>query len=144
RTLDPSSGPPRLDVPPLSPPTGPRLDKVWAQGTANNAIALSGDFLETWVLFPDRTAVAPQSWGVVWEGALLPGPRFSGQVATADNNQLPFTLIDGGEDFCRLGARPRDVVTLTGCANDNECGLGKICLHGNAGTQGAGGLAING
>jgi hypothetical protein len=142
RALDSSSGPPRLDSP-LSPPTtGPRIEGIWTRGTANNATALTADYVETNLYFPDRRAVIPQTWAVTWEGTLV-GPRFSGHI-TADPSGLAPTLDDGGADFCGAGTVPGDLVTLVGCNTDNDCGFGKVCVHGTTGSQAAGGLAISG
>jgi len=79
-TLDPSTGPPRLDLPPSQTSIGPRLEPVWTVGSANNATALSTSYIKTYVNFPDPPAVTPQAWGVTWEGNLLASPRPSGQV----------------------------------------------------------------
>jgi hypothetical protein len=137
--LDPSAGPPRLDVPPSQATIGPRLESIWTQGTAANATALSTNFIKTNVFFPDPAAVTPQSWGVTWEGPLMPGPRQSGQLDATSR-----TLEDLGMDFCRLGVIPNDLVTLTGCTQTSQCGLGKTCVPGSNGALGAGGLPITG
>jgi hypothetical protein len=78
---------------------------------------------------------------VTWEGSLLATPRFSGQIIVQPNLTW---LVDYGMDFCRAGLRKGDLVTVRGCADDTECGLGKVCMRGTEGTQGAGGLAIGG
>jgi hypothetical protein len=137
--LDPSSGLPRLDIPVSQASIGPRIESIWTQGTPNNATALSTAFLETQVFFPDPPAVTAQSWSVTWEGSLMSNPRLSGQLKTDTTS-----LQDLGMDFCRLGVIPNDLVTLTGCTDPSQCGIGKTCVLGSNGALGAGGLPING
>jgi hypothetical protein len=137
--LDPSSGAPRLDVPPSQASIGPRIETVWTVGSSKNATATTTDYIRSQVFFPDRAAVTPQTWAVTWEGDLLPSPRLSGQFDTATG-----TLKDLGLDFCRAGVLKDDIVTLLGCTNANQCGIGKTCVLGSKGSEGAGGLAING
>jgi hypothetical protein len=137
--LDPSEGLPRLDVPSSEASVGPRIESVWTQGSRDNEIALSTSYLQTEVFFPDLTSVTPQTWTVTWQGPLMANPSFSGEL-----QQGATTLRDFGQDFCRLGAQPTDLVTLNGCANNNQCGTGKTCVVGTEGTEGAGGLSISG
>jgi hypothetical protein len=143
RTLDTSSGLARVDLPVTAGPQTPRIESIWTRGTADNAAALSGDYMPTQIFFPDPSAVQPQTWSVIWEGALTPTPRFSGQVKQDAPGQ-PVFLEDLGTDFCRIGLQPDDLVSLHGCVDNTECGLGKTCIHGNEGTQGAGAIPING
>jgi hypothetical protein len=147
--LDPTAGPARVDVNPSANVIGPHIEPVWTRGTADNATALTSFYQQTPVFFPDPLAVTPQAWTVTWEGALLATPRLSGQLLAVGPDPLVLAdpgpqLYDPGSDFCRLGVLPGDLVTLTGCTNDTQCGLGKVCAHGNEGTQGAGGLTIGG
>ena len=139
--LDPSSGPPRLDIPPSQALIGPRIEAIWTQGSTANATALTDDFIKTYVFFPDPAAATPQTWSVTWEGNLMANPRFSGQIHIGPSGP---SLVDLGMDFCRLGAQKDDIVTLEGCTNSNQCGIGKVCVLGSNGTEGAGGLPING
>ncbi len=141
--LDPSSGPARLDIPPAQLTIGPRIESVWTRGSANNATALSGDYIKTQVYFPDQTTVTPQSWAVSWEGNLMANPRSSGQLQT-DPSAGSSSLVDLGMDFCRLGVQERDIVTLEGCTNTSQCNIGQECVLGSNGAQGAGGLPITG
>ena len=112
---------------------------MWTVGSANNATALTTDYIQTEVIFPSSATVAPQSWAVTWEGNLMGSPRFSGQMQGGGTS-----LVDLGQDFCRVGAQARDIVTLVGCTADNQCGIGKTCVLGSNGALGAGGLPITG
>jgi hypothetical protein len=155
RTLDSTTGPPRLDVPPVSTSLGPRPQNFWAVNTTDNGTALPTSCgstsdggttctqLETQVWFPDATAVNPQSWAVTWQGALS-GIRFSGQIAPPPSPSDSYQLIDRGVDFCAIGAQPGDLLTLSGCVTDQQCGAGKVCVHGTAAPQAAGNLPVNG
>ena len=72
-TLDPSSGPPRVDVLPSVPATGPYIEPFWTQGSILNATALSTSYVQTVAFFPqapnppnfqdpiDRRAITPQT-----------------------------------------------------------------------------------
>ena len=141
RALDPSSGPPRIDNLPVPLQTGPRFEEVWTRGTENNAAAINNAYIQTDVFFPDRRAVNPQVWSVGWE-APLSGARVSGNLLPSGG--LTSELLDGGVNFCGLGVLKDDLVTLVGCTSNGDCGFGRICVRGTAGTQGAGGLPING
>jgi hypothetical protein len=142
--LDTATGPPRLDVPPSQPSIGPRVEAIWTQGSAANATALTGDFIRTSVFFPDPTNVSPQSWAVTWEGNLLANPRLTGQITGTDPITHASTLDDLGMDFCRIGVQDRDLVTLVGCTNTNQCGIGEVCAFGSNGAEGEGGFPITG
>jgi hypothetical protein len=166
-TLDPSSGPPRVDVLPSVQAVGPYIEPFWAVGADNNATALTTDYIETEVFFPkmpvtasnfqdpiDRRAVTPQTWTVTWEGALI-SSRATGQVFT-EGGTLPTAglpvavgpraslLKDGGINYCSSGVLPGDLVTLTGCTNNFACGLGEGCLSDATVTTAAGGLPVTG
>jgi hypothetical protein len=160
-TLDPSSGPPRVDVLPSVPPSGPYLELFWTRGADVNATALTGDYVETGVFFPkepnpsslndpiDRRAVTPQTWTVTWEGALS-GTSYSGHVhpegdsAVANSFGARASVFEDGANFCSLGAVPGDLLTLTGCTNNSQCGLGETCVMNSAVTTAAGGVPVNG
>jgi hypothetical protein len=144
--LDSNTGPPRLNLPPPIPPTGPRIESVWTQGTSANAAALTSDYIQTQVVFPDPTGVTPQTWSAIWQGGLLASPRVSGKVSSGvpAADPLALTLEDLGADFCGVGTEKGDLVTLTGCLADNQCGLGKVCLLGQDAIEAAGGLTITG
>ena len=141
-SLDPSAGLPRVDVLPTASTIGPRVELLWTRGTANNATALSGAYLQTPVFFPDPLAVHAQTWSIVWEGNLLGSPRFTGQVIPSGAGNV--ALADPGGNFCSLGLQANDLVTIHGCIDDTECGIGKVCVLGTDGSLGAGSLPING
>jgi hypothetical protein len=166
-TLDPSSGPPRVDVLPNVQATGPYIEPFWAVGADNNATALTADYVETGVFFPrmpvntanfqdpiDRRAITPQTWTVTWEGTLL-SPRPTGHVFAEGQTPLPTIGLppsgprasvfqDGGANYCTSGVLPGDLVTLTGCTNNAQCGLGEGCLSDATVTTAAGGLPVTG
>jgi hypothetical protein len=142
-SLDTSIGPARLDVPPAQPSIGPRIEPIWTRGSSANATALTGDFIRTHVVFPDPSTVSPQSWSVAWEGNLLANPRLTGQFVP-DPGGATVSLVDLGMDFCRIGVQGRDIVTLEGCTNTNQCGIGKECAFGSNGAEGEGGFPITG
>ncbi len=50
-TLDPSSGPPRVDVLPSVPVTGPYIEPFWTQGSILNATAVSPSYVKTVAFF---------------------------------------------------------------------------------------------
>jgi hypothetical protein len=140
-SLDPSVGPPRLDLTASQPATGPRIESVWTLGSAANATALSSEFIKTQVYFPDPSLATPQTWAVTWEGNLMSGPRSSGQIVST---APAAALRDVGADFCRLNVMDQDLVTLQGCTNTNQCGIGKECVFGSNGSVAAGGTSITG
>ena len=168
-TLDPSSGPPRVDVLPSVPATGPYIEPFWTQGAEVNATALTGDYVLTDVFFPklpnlpadqhdtiDRRSVTPQSWSVSWQGGLS-GTRSTGHVMPEDLASLPpngsagsaagkrgSKFQDGGGNYCGSGVLPGDLVTLTGCTVDGQCGLGEGCLVDTTVTTAAGGVPVTG
>jgi hypothetical protein len=138
--LDSSSGPARLDFAPAVNITGPRLQSLWTRGTAANAATYSDQPIRTGVFFPANATPRQQTWAVTWEGA-LGSPRFSGQLNKRGGAVI---LQDLGMDYCRAGLQDKDLVTLRGCVDKTECGLGKVCAHGGSSAIGAGGLAIGG
>ncbi|HZL21036.1 MAG TPA: hypothetical protein VFG23_25100 [Polyangia bacterium] len=163
-TLDPSSGPPRLDVLPNIAATGPYIEPFWTKGTDLNATQQTNNYVETDVLFPkepdpssvddpiDRRAVTPQTWTVTWEGPLT-GTRYTGQVTPegmgapppAEPTDAHHTVFkDGGGNFCGVGVLPGDLLTLTGCTVDAQCGLGEGCLVDTTVATGAGGVPVTG
>jgi hypothetical protein len=167
-TLDPSSGPPRVDAPPPVPATGPYIEPFWTRGSALNATALSGSYLQTSVFFPqipnaqnpndpiDRRAVTAQTWTVAWEGALS-GNRNTGKAHSTSEGlsqfpgggvpgALPIDALfeDGGGSYCQIGVVPGDMITLTGCTGDSQCGIGEVCAIGDTGSSAAAGLAVTG
>lgn len=138
RALSPNDGPARVDLAPVNPSIGPRIATAWAQGTNNNATALTGGFVATYAFFPDPAAVAPQTWTASWQGPIV-GTRFTGQLSGT-----PSGLEDFGLGFCGAGIQVGDLVTFTGCTDDNQCGVGRTCIHGPGATQVSGGLTVNG
>jgi hypothetical protein len=166
-TLDPSSGPPRVDVPPPVPASGPYIEPFWTRGSADNATALSGSYLQTSVFFPqiphaqdpndpiDRRAVTAQTWTVGWEGALSgnrnsgkafssQGPHLSDFPGSPNPNPIDSLFEDGGGNYCQTGVVPGDMITLTGCTSDSQCGIGEVCANGDNGSSVTAGLAVTG
>jgi hypothetical protein len=166
--LDPSSGPPRIDVLTTLPVTGPYVEQFWTQGSDHNATALTSDFVETAVFFPhqpplpasmpanlqdpiDRRSVTPQTWSVTWQGVLTgteSGGQVLGESSTGPKGQTTTVrdaaFQDRGASFCTAGVVPGDVVTLTGCTTNSQCGVGETCLLNAGLTTGANGLPITG
>jgi hypothetical protein len=135
--LDTASGPARLDLAPVFSPNEPYLEGFWTRGTENNATAVTTDFKQTYVLFPDRAAVTAQTWDVTWEG-LIVGQRSSGRIA-----------LNGGvflqeSNFCSQGVELGDIVTLTGCLRDTDCPLAAKCARDETIDQVAGGFTVTG
>ena len=166
-TLDPSSGPPRVDVLPGVPVTGPYIEPFWTQGSILNATAVSTSYVQTVAFFPqvpnppnfqdpiDRRAITAQSWTVAWEGALS-GVRNSGHPLASELGLTNFPgggpgalttdslFQDGGVNYCALGVVPGDLVTLTGCTDNSQCGLGEECVLGDGVSSAAAGLTVTG
>jgi len=141
-SLDPSSGPPRVDVPPLVPLSGPYIEPLWTKGTQDDATALDVAARQTSIFFRDRLAVTPQTWGVTWQGSIV-GPRYAGRLLVRNNNMV---LQDDGVDFCYAGPGviAGDIVTINGCKEDAECGAGLACLRDKTADVAAGGLSVTG
>ncbi|HVZ87609.1 MAG TPA: hypothetical protein VHG72_11615 [Polyangia bacterium] len=166
-TLDSTSGPPRVDVLPNTPVTGPYIEPIYTQGTVNNATATDSSYIQTAVFFPqvyapqppptdsiDRRAVAPQTWAITWEGALGPArntgipmslskglsgfPAAPGAPVTVNDS----VFDDGGVNFCGSGVVPGDLLTLSGCTQDSQCGIGEVCAPSISVTAAAGGLTV--
>ena len=166
-TLDPSSGPPRVDVLPSFPVTGPYIEPFWTQGSILNATVLSTSYVQTVAFFPqvpnppnyqdpiDRRAITAQTWTVAWEGALS-GVRNSGHPLASELGFPNFPggdpgalktdslFQDGGVNYCALGVVPGDLVTLTGCTDNSQCGLGEECVLGDGVSSAAAGLTVTG
>ncbi len=172
-TLDPSSGPPRVDVLPSPPAVGPYIEPFWTQGAELNATATSALFVETGVFFPqrpgidntqttdnpqdpiDRRAITPQEWSVTWEGP-LGGNRATGVVMGTQMSQgmfpaglgTPMTvdslIVDNGTNYCASGVLAGDLLTLTGCTQSSQCGLGEMCLLDTSVSSAGAGLPVNG
>jgi hypothetical protein len=67
-----------------------------------------------------------ESWSLTYNGVIPDSFRFSGVVEPlTDSTQ--FKLIDNGGNFCSIGAKTGDVVTFTGCYDDNDCPGGYSC-----------------
>jgi hypothetical protein len=135
-SLDPTLGPTRLDVPPVALVSGPYIEPFYAQGTEDNATALTPDPISTYVFFPDREGANAQGWDVTWEGTVV-SPRYSGIVHGT-------TLRDDGGGFCSAGVLAGDIVTLRGCSSDTECPLGMVCHRDATLDQVPGGLTVTG
>ena len=166
-TLDPSSGPPRIDVLPTTPSTGPYIEPFWTQGAQWNATAVTYLHVQTGVFFPrepnrldaddpiDRRAVTPQEWTVTWQGALGGGHSTgvlygTGQAPFPNDPKQPqrlgadAMLLDNGANYCGQGVTAGDLLTLTGCTQNNQCGLGEVCLLDETVSSASAGLPING
>ncbi len=165
-TLDPASGPPRVDVLPSIPATGPYLEPFWTQGSVLNATALSKLYVQTGVFFPqepkptnpddpiDRRAVTPQAWTISWQGA-LGGAHSTGVLVGTGSSRARFPassgprlpvdsmLLDNGNNYCGSGVVNGDLVTLTGCTQNSQCGPGEACLPATVSAASAG-LPVNG
>jgi hypothetical protein len=166
-TLDPSSGPPRVDVLPPVSTTGPYLEPFWTRGGELNATATSNLYIQTGVFFPqrpdisigadpiDRLAVTPQEWSVIWQGPLT-GNRSTGVVLDTAYTKTHFPLNAGqrldmdamirdtGTNYCASGVVKGDLLTLNGCTQNSQCGLGEVCLLDNTVSSTAAGLPVNG
>jgi hypothetical protein len=167
-TLDPSSGPPRVDVLPSLPVSGPYIEQFWTQGSIFNATSVSTSYVPTVAFFPqaptppnfqdpiDRRAVTAQTWNVTWEGPLS-GVRNSGHPLASDLGLTSFPgagpgaplqtdslFQDGGVNYCATGVVPGDLVTLTGCTDNTQCGLGEECVFGDGVSSAAAGLTVTG
>jgi hypothetical protein len=143
RELGPSLGPPRVDLPPVVPPTGPRIEGIITTDSSDNPLITAAlTPLRTYVFFPDRGTVTNQTWRISWEGDLLADPRFAGQV----EGPLPNGLgrLKDRVNFCQTGALAGDILTIFGCQEDAHCGLGQVCERSTAAAQSAGLLPING
>ena len=89
----------------------------------------------------DRRAVTAQTWSVAWEGPLA-GVRNTGQMCRCGRlacspvdpvmQRTDSLFNDGGANYCALGVVPGDLVTLTGCTDNSQCGLGEACVEGDA------------
>jgi hypothetical protein len=166
-TLDTQSGPPRVDVLPTVPATGPYIEPFWTQGSALNATAATSSYLQTIAFFPqepltpdnqydpiDRRAVTPQTWTVAWEGPLsgvrptgklLPGGDLSDFPGTIQATTIPIDGLfqDNGTNYCAMGVAEGDLVTLTGCTDNSQCGIGEQCTSGDS-VSAAAGLSVSG
>ncbi len=159
-SMDPSSGPARVDLAPTVPALGPQISAINTTSPDDNATNVTGAALPTYIFFPQqictRSSVNPltscnsalpmiqpqrQTWNIFWEGDLF-GPSFSGQLAVAPGDSL--TLTDNGVDFCQAGAQLGDIVTLFGCTVDSQCGPGEVCRRSSTAPETADALPING
>jgi hypothetical protein len=138
------AGPPRLDATPLQASQGPRLREFKPASSSvnttdsdinaravplvqtNGALEDSTEILSTYVYFPNRFLVRPQTWAITWEGTVS-GFRYSG-ILDASAGPTSFRLHDDGQPFCGAGVKPGDVVTLAGCNQDSDCPT-RVCVH---------------
>jgi hypothetical protein len=75
------------------------------------------------VFFPDVQAVRAESWSFTLNGALPYSVRASGNIDWSGT-----VLEDRGQVFCQLGVQPGDLLNLSGCVFDTQCGPGEICV----------------
>lgn len=155
-----SVGPPRADTStPIITSSGPLLRMFSAYTTRENAtiVPLQQNSVlvpptspvQTYVYFPNRATVQPQTWSITWEGDIT-GVRNAGDldkqktVDAGDPDHLAVALTDGGASFCSVGVFPGDTVTLTGCTVDGNCSPGRVCVHNPDVAPSASGYPING
>jgi hypothetical protein len=158
--LLPQVGPPRVDTAlPITTSSGPVLGTFLATTTRENASIIPflqngvatppGVPVQTYVYFPNRATVLPQTWSIQWEGDLT-GVRNAGDLdlvrtrGVNDPNGLALAITDYGASFCSAGIFPGDIVTLTGCSVDGNCGPGRVCVHNPDAPSSASGYPING
>jgi hypothetical protein len=144
-TMAPNVGPPRLDVAPQIPSTGARVEPIDVTSPVDNAtiqVSVADPPVPTSVFFPDRRAVTPQGWNITWQGDFF-GPRLFGQVSQEPAGSAA-TLTDLGVDFCQVGAVKGDIVTLSGCTVDADCGRLRVCRRSTTAPETVGNLPING
>ena len=147
--------------------TGPYIEPFWTQGWILDATAVAPFYVQTVAFFPqvpnppnfqdpiDRRAITAQTWTVAWEGPLS-GVRNSGHPLASDLGLMSFPgggatglktdslFQDGGVNYCATGVVPGDLVTLTGCTDNTQCGLGEQCVFGDGVSSAAAGLAVTG
>jgi len=155
-----SIGPPRADTStPIMTTNGPVLRTFSAYTTRENAIIVPlsenntlvppTSPVQTYVYFPNRATVLPQTWSITWEGDLT-GVRATGDLdlprtmAIDDPDHLAVALTDSGGSYCSTGIFPGDTVTLNGCTVDSNCSPGRVCVHNPDVAPSASGYPING
>ena len=143
--LDPTLGPPRVDLAPVAPVQGPQIEGITTTVADDNATDTTGMPVPTYVFFPKsmRSAVNRQTWATIWQGDFF-GPSFSGQFSRDPADQPLAQLKDVGVDFCQAGALPGDVVTIYGCVNNQQCGPLQVCGRSQTAAETVGTLPING
>jgi len=156
-TLDPSTGPARVEVAPTPPASGPQLQGISTSSALDNATltgSTTNTSVDTFAFFPEETDVRPQSWTITWEGDLF-GVGFAGQIVTPavvmtdpQTNRVttvtPATFKDVGVDFCQAGTLKGDLINIFGCTDDSQCGPTRVCRHSDTAPPTAGSLPING
>jgi hypothetical protein len=94
-----------------------------------------------------------QSWDLVWEGQIPGTPSSTGQpqcdtpdgwkdatcVPTASGDSR---LVDQNASFCDDGVLAGDKLVLLGCDEDEDCGLGQVCLQESSGASAATGICV--
>jgi len=160
QSLQPTVGPARPDPSTLFTSNGPLLRSFLATTTRENATIVpllsngtwtappASSSIPTYVFFPNPVMVVPQTWTIIWEPDIT-GTRNAGDIdrsrgPKADPSGLAFALSDRGASFCYNGIFPGDVVTLTGCTTDGNCGPGRVCVHSEEAPASASGYPING
>lgn len=152
-TLASDVGPPRVPVLPANVDGYPRLLTFDAKQTLFNSMLVptgtNFDTLptapqETGVTFPSPRTTIHQLWQISWEGDFF-APRFTGTLAPDSfAGQSTVALNDPGASFCLGGVYTGDIVTLTGCTADANCGSGQYCQIDKDAPTFAGRLAISG
>ena len=142
-TMDPSLGPPRVDLAPAAPAEGPQIEPITTSDPHDNPTQTTTTPVLSYIFFPQRTAVNRQTWTVSWQGDFF-GPSFSGQFSYDRNLQHLTAIQDVSADFCQAGAVPGDVVTIFGCTNDLQCGPLQVCRRSDTSAETVGTLPING
>jgi len=155
-SLDPTVGPPRVDLPPTVPTLGPAILPINSSSAKDNV--LMGDCTlpdgegctkgsPTYAFFPERSTVQRQTWNLTWEGEVL-GPSFSGQFKVSGTpvagGPQRLLLTDLGANFCASGVVPGDFVSLFGCTANNQCGPAQVCVRSETAPETVGTLPING
>jgi hypothetical protein len=81
-------------------------------------------------VFPDLESVPTETWVVTWEGPLAFTAflqTHTGGIVRQVPGKLELTLDDSAGLFCDIGAEDRDIVHLTGCTVDADCGPSETC-----------------
>jgi hypothetical protein len=95
-----------------------------------------------------------QAWELQWEGQIPGTPSSTGHPGcvtedvesgdpTCDSEQMGDAwLVDQNASFCQDGVLAGDKLVLIGCDEDEDCGLGRVCLQESAGASSASGICV--